>query len=45
MTEETSTSLLSLGTILKKRWQLLQKIGGGGFGEIYSARDLVTKKV
>ncbi|KAJ6243216.1 tau-tubulin kinase 1 [Anaeramoeba flamelloides] len=32
------------GTPLKQRWTLLNKIGRGGFGEIYSALDLETKE-
>ena len=33
------------GTILKDRWELRKRIGSGGFGEIYEAKDLHTQKV
>jgi hypothetical protein len=37
------TTLLS-GHIVKERWKVTRKIGGGGFGEIYEGIDLVTKE-
>ena len=29
---------------LKERWKVVKRIGGGGFGEIYEALDLVTRE-
>ncbi|XP_067286999.1 tau-tubulin kinase 1 [Pseudorasbora parva] len=29
---------------VKERWKVLKKIGGGGFGEIYEALDLLTRE-
>lgn len=40
----TSEDLLQPGHIVKERWKVLKKIGGGGFGEIYEGLDLVTKE-
>lgn len=40
-----STALLTPETLLKDRWEPLRKIGGGGFGEIYKAKDRESKKV
>ncbi len=37
--EEDSKDLLKPGDIVKSRWRVLHKIGGGGFGEIYEAID------
>lgn len=36
--------LLQPGHIVKERWKVTRKIGGGGFGEIYEGIDLVTKE-
>ncbi|XP_075783361.1 tau-tubulin kinase 2 isoform X3 [Pelodiscus sinensis] len=36
--------ILSLGILVKERWKVLRKIGGGGFGEIYDALDLLTRE-
>ena len=36
--------LLQPGHIVKERWKVTKKIGGGGFGEIYEGVDLVTKE-
>ncbi|XP_009291538.1 tau-tubulin kinase 2 isoform X2 [Danio rerio] len=35
--------ILSTGILVKERWKILKKIGGGGFGEIYEALDLMTR--
>ncbi|XP_073725624.1 tau-tubulin kinase 2-like isoform X2 [Misgurnus anguillicaudatus] len=37
------TDILSTGIVVKERWKVLKKIGGGGFGEIYEALDLMTQ--
>lgn len=46
MTSQTATQedLLQPGHIVKERWKVTKKIGGGGFGEIYEGVDLVTKE-
>ena len=36
--------VLLSGHIVKERWKVTRKIGGGGFGEIYEGIDLVTKE-
>ena len=41
----SSSGLLSPGSYLRDRWEILKKIGGGGFGEIYKAQDHVTHSV
>ena len=45
MAEEGPSPLLTPGSLLRDRWEVLKKIGGGGFGEIYKARDITTGKV
>ncbi|GAA50780.1 tau tubulin kinase [Clonorchis sinensis] len=41
MTSATSdTDLVSPGSIIKDRWRVVKKIGGGGFGEIYEAQEI-----
>ncbi|OON14313.1 hypothetical protein X801_09899 [Opisthorchis viverrini] len=41
MTSATSdTDLVSPGSIIKDRWRVVKKIGGGGFGEIYEAQEM-----
>ena len=37
--------LLMGGILLKDRWEVLRKIGRGGFGEIYKAKDHETEEV
>jgi len=41
---QSSEDLLQPGHIVKERWKVTRKIGGGGFGEIYEGIDLVTKE-
>ena len=43
--QSTAATLLSPGTVVKDRWAVQLKIGGGGFGEIYKAKDQVTGEV
>ncbi|XP_076223927.1 tau-tubulin kinase asator isoform X3 [Nomia melanderi] len=40
----TSEDLLQPGHVVKERWKVIRKIGGGGFGEIYEGIDLMTKE-
>ncbi|KAK7104552.1 tau-tubulin kinase homolog Asator-like [Littorina saxatilis] len=40
----TTEDLLQPNALVKDRWKVLKKIGGGGFGEIYEAMDLVTRE-
>ncbi|KAL1502447.1 hypothetical protein ABEB36_007588 [Hypothenemus hampei] len=40
----TSEDLLQPGHVVKERWKVVKKIGGGGFGEIYEGQDLITKE-
>ncbi|XP_043483044.1 tau-tubulin kinase homolog Asator isoform X2 [Leptopilina heterotoma] len=40
----TSENLLQPGHVVKERWKVTKKIGGGGFGEIYEGLDLVSKE-
>ncbi|XP_056914319.1 tau-tubulin kinase 2 isoform X2 [Takifugu flavidus] len=35
--------ILSVLSLVKERWKVVKKIGGGGFGEIYEAVDLLTR--
>ncbi|XP_061699791.1 tau-tubulin kinase 2 isoform X2 [Syngnathoides biaculeatus] len=35
--------ILSVLSLVKERWKVVKKIGGGGFGEIYEALDLLTR--
>lgn len=45
MTTTTATEdLLQVGQVVKERFKVLKKIGGGGFGEIYEATDLVSRE-
>lgn len=37
--------LLQQGHVVKERWKVVKKIGGGGFGEIYEGLDLVSKEL
>ncbi|XP_052106929.1 uncharacterized protein LOC127739300 isoform X1 [Mytilus californianus] len=40
----TTEDLLIPGVVIKERWKVTKKIGGGGFGEIYEGIDLITKE-
>ncbi|XP_060735908.1 tau-tubulin kinase 2 isoform X1 [Tachysurus vachellii] len=40
---QEQTDILSADSLVRERWKVLKKIGGGGFGEIYEALDLQTK--
>lgn len=42
--QASAEDLLQPGHIVKERWKVTKKIGGGGFGEIYEGIDLVTKE-
>lgn len=48
MTNATGDSrggdLINVGGMVKDRWRVLRKIGGGGFGEIYEGLDLVSRE-
>jgi len=44
-TSSPTTCLLAPKSLLKDRWEVLRKIGGGGFGEIYKAKDHLTNTV
>uniref|UniRef100_T1GBV2 Protein kinase domain-containing protein n=1 Tax=Megaselia scalaris TaxID=36166 RepID=T1GBV2_MEGSC len=39
-----SEDLLQPGHVVKERWKVLRKIGGGGFGEIYEGQDMITRE-
>ncbi|GAU97151.1 hypothetical protein RvY_08503 [Ramazzottius varieornatus] len=45
MSSHSSEDLLQPGHVIKERWKIVEKVGGGGFGEIYSAMDLVSKEI
>ena len=45
MEENSNPPLLPVGSFLRDRWEILKKIGGGGFGEIYKAKDHDTEQV
>ncbi|XP_076662901.1 tau-tubulin kinase asator isoform X3 [Andrena cerasifolii] len=40
----SSEDLLQPGHVVKERWKVVKKIGGGGFGEIYEGLDLMTRE-
>ncbi|KAK4468149.1 hypothetical protein MN116_008314 [Schistosoma mekongi] len=45
MTSATSESDLVLpGHVIKERWCIIKKIGGGGFGEIYEAQEVNSQE-
>ncbi|KTF93475.1 hypothetical protein cypCar_00027354 [Cyprinus carpio] len=35
--------ILAVGSMVRERWRVLKKIGGGGFGEIYEVLDQVNQ--
>ncbi|XP_076754507.1 tau-tubulin kinase asator isoform X1 [Xylocopa sonorina] len=39
-----SEDLLQPGHVVKERWKVVRRIGGGGFGEIYEGLDIMTKE-
>ncbi|KAI1700772.1 protein kinase domain-containing protein [Ditylenchus destructor] len=39
MTSSSEGEILQNGQVIRDRWKIKQKIGGGGFGEIYEAAD------
>lgn len=45
MEESSNPPLLPVNSYIRDRWEILQKIGGGGFGEIYKAKDHDTGQV
>ena len=45
MEENSNPPLLAVGSFLRDRWEILKKIGGGGFGEIYKAKDHDNEQV
>nr|CAD2193719.1 unnamed protein product [Meloidogyne enterolobii] len=40
MTSSSECEILQPSQIIRERWKIKNKIGGGGFGEIYEAVDL-----
>ncbi|CAI2732715.1 unnamed protein product [Schistosoma spindalis] len=42
---DSTKDLLSPGDLVKDRWRVICKLGGGGFGEIYEAVDTKLKRV
>ena len=42
--QPTPDDLLQPGHIVKERWKVTKKIGGGGFGEIYEGKNLRIDK-
>ncbi len=36
--------LLKSGDVLRERWKVVKRIGGGGFGQIYKAFDTKEKR-
>ncbi|XP_072311972.1 tau-tubulin kinase 2b [Eucyclogobius newberryi] len=37
------TDILSVSDVVRDRWKVIRKIGGGGFGEIYEVLDQLTQ--
>ncbi|CAG0898958.1 unnamed protein product [Cyprideis torosa] len=44
MSSESAEDLLQPADVVKDRWRVVRKIGGGGFGEIYEGFDLNNKE-
>ncbi|CAL1544421.1 unnamed protein product [Lymnaea stagnalis] len=44
MTTAAAEDLLQVNQVVKERFKVIKKIGGGGFGEIYEATDLVSRE-
>ncbi|OTF69707.1 hypothetical protein BLA29_014646, partial [Euroglyphus maynei] len=42
--QQPHQSLLSPGHVVKERWRVIRRIGGGGFGEIFECLDLQTNQ-
>ncbi|KAJ1357960.1 hypothetical protein KIN20_016240 [Parelaphostrongylus tenuis] len=40
MTSSSEGEILQVSQVIRERWKIRQKIGGGGFGEIYEAIDI-----
>uniref|UniRef100_A0A1I7XL05 Protein kinase domain-containing protein n=1 Tax=Heterorhabditis bacteriophora TaxID=37862 RepID=A0A1I7XL05_HETBA len=40
MTSSSEGEILQVSQVIRERWKIKQKIGGGGFGEIYEATDI-----
>lgn len=40
MTSSSEAEILQPGQLIRERWKIRFKMGGGGFGEIYEAVDL-----
>ena len=43
--QPTPDDLLQPGHIVKERWKVTKKIGGGGFGEIYEGKLQLTSEI
>ncbi|XP_078466476.1 uncharacterized protein LOC144729835 [Lampetra planeri] len=42
--EGEHVDILTIGFLVKDRWKVFRKIGGGGFGEIYEAFDMLSRE-
>ncbi|WKY09729.1 hypothetical protein Q1695_002241 [Nippostrongylus brasiliensis] len=40
MTSSSEGEILQVSQVIRERWKIKQKVGGGGFGEIYEAIDI-----
>ena len=43
--KKETAQYLTPRSVLKGKWQVIEKIGNGGFGEIYKVKDIETKQV